>query len=72
MAKGHRRPIPGERHVKRNALSRQVPEYHQQETLLRSLESRGELKGSCPVRWGAVGNTEYAVRWPPTQLSYPL
>lgn len=32
---------------------------------------RGELKGSCPVRWRAVGNTDYAVRWPPTQLIYP-
>ena len=36
--------------------------------LLRFLESRGELKGSSPVRWGAVGNTGYAVRWPPTRL----
>jgi hypothetical protein len=22
------------------------------------------------VRWGAVGNTGYAVRWPPTQLQH--
>ena len=37
--------------------------------LLRFLESRGELKGSSPVRWGAVGNTGNAVRWPPTPLN---
>lgn len=36
--------------------------------MLRFLESRGELKGSSPVRRGAVGNTGYAVRWPPTRL----
>ena len=40
--------------------------------LLRFLESRGELKGSSPVRRGAVGNTGYAVRWPPTRLMAPL
>jgi hypothetical protein len=34
---------------------------------LRSPESRGESKDSCPV-WGAVGNTDYAVRRPPTPL----
>ncbi len=30
-----------------------------------------ELKGSRPVRWGAVGNTGYAVRWPPILLNSP-
>lgn len=37
-------------------------------TLLRSLESRGESKDSRPVWGGAVGDTGHAVRWPPTPL----
>jgi hypothetical protein len=31
-----------------------------------------ELKGPSPVRWRAVGNTGYAVRWPLILLSTPL
>ncbi len=70
MAKDHRRSILGERHVKRNALSRQVSEYNQ-----RIVEVSGEpdeLKGSRPVRWRAIGNTGYAVRWSPILLNNPL